>query len=245
MNIRKTVVGALAAVMVCLSVSGAFAAQWQQTKTFKDKFGSDIEIEATYYAAEFVEKSTLEQAEKNLWTADEAEDYRYNLLQRLKLDKYIPIYIKIKNHGPAIHMTPFDRNVKLRLGKTRLDPASFDRRFNFKISDEREGFVYFPRFDEKGKTLLTPKVKTVRFTISSSISPVLNGKDIDFFWDVKDDNPASLMSGKAGARLEIERLTKRMSNLAQEGKDLQQKLDGIQTEMMDVNKRIMELQSLL
>ena len=108
-----------ALMMGMLSVSTASAAEWRQKKEYRDDFGASVEIQATYYAAEYVERSTQDQAQKNLWTADEAEDYRYNLLQQLKLDDTIPVFIKFTNRGPAIRMAPFESQVTLTVGKHR------------------------------------------------------------------------------------------------------------------------------
>jgi len=231
-----------ALIVSMLSVSTVFAAEWRQKKEYRDDFGANVEIQATYYAAEYVERSTQEQAQKNLWTADEAEDYRYNLLQQLKLDDTIPVFISFRNRGPAIRMAPFEHQVTLTVGKHRLSPVDYDKRFNFKITDEREGFVYFPRYDSKGKPYLTPKVKTVKFSIDGAITPVTLGKTIDFFWDVKDDDPNKLLKGKSGARVEMDRLSKRVGNLTKEGKGLQDRLNEIQEELTKINKRMMELQ---
>lgn len=223
----------------------AMAAEWHQKKEYRDNYGGDVTIEATYYAAEYVERSTQEEANKNLWTSDEAEDYRYNLLQQLKLDDTIPIFLKFTNNGPAIRMAPFEQQVYLTIGKHRLSPVDYDKRFNFKITDQREGFVYFPRYDSKGNPYLTSKVKTVKFELNGAVTPVTINKNIEFFWDVKDDDPSRLLKGKSGARLEMDRLTKRISNLTDEGKKLQDRLDEIQAEIQKVNKRMMELQQQL
>lgn len=231
-----------ALVLVSLCSSSTFAAEWRQRKEWSDNFGANLEITATYYAAEYIEKETQEQAKKNLWTADEMEDYRYNLLQQLKLDDTIPVFLKFLVRGPALHMSPFERHIYLWVGKHRLSPVDYDRRFNFKVTDEREGFVYFPRFDEKGKPYMTPKVKSIKLEIDGSITPVTFSRDVSFFWDVKDDNPDKILRGKSGAKLELDRLTKRMSNLTKEGKELSDKLVKIEEEMRMINTRMMELQ---
>lgn len=231
------------AVVSCLLFSSvAFSAQWKQKKEYKDDMGSSIEVEATYYAAQYVEQATQEQAQKNLWTADEAENFRYNLLQQLRLDDSIPIFFRIKNNGPAVRMAPFDQQVQLLVGKHTLHPTDCDKRFNFKITDEREGFVYFPRYDEKGKPYLTPKIKTVRLILNGGVTPVTIGKNIEFFWDVKDDDPDKLLQGKAGARVEMDRLIKRLGNLTKRGKELQAQLDEVQSEIKMINDRMMEIQ---
>ena len=228
--------------IVAFAAAPVCAAEWRQRKEWSDNYGANLEITATYYAAEYIERETQEQAKKNLWTADEMEDYRYNLLQQLKLDDTIPIFIKFVVRGPALHMSPFERHIYLWVGKHRLSPIDYDRRFNFKVTDEREGFVYFPRFDAKGKPYMTPKVKTVKLEIDGSITPVTLDKKVDFFWDVKDDNPDKLLRGKSGAKLEMDRLTKRMSNLTKEGKELNEKLVKVEEEMRMINMRMMELQ---
>lgn len=233
---------AAALVLALFCASGAFSAEWRQKKEVRDNYGGSLDIEATYYAAEYVERATMEQAEKNLWTDDEKEDYRYNLLQQLKLEDTIPIFLKFNNLGPALRMAPFEEQITLTIGKNRLKPVDFDRRFNFKISGEREGFVYFPRFNEKGDPYLTPKVKTIRMEFNSGISPLTLGKSVYFLWDVKDDNPDKILRGKSGARIEMDRLTKRIGNLTSEGRTLQTRLDEIQTELQKINDRMMELQ---
>ena len=229
-------------LFILFSAVSAIASEWRQRKEWSDNYGANLEITATYYAAEYIERSTQEQAQKNLWTADEMEDYRYNLLQQLKLDDTIPIFLKFVVRGPALHMSPFERHIYLWVGKHRLAPVDYDRRFNFKVTDEREGFVYFPRFDEKGKPYMTPKVKTIKLEIDGSITPVTNNRHVDFFWDVKDDNPDKLLRGKSGAKLELDRLTKRMSNLTKEGKELNDKLVKIEEELRMINMRMMQLQ---
>lgn len=237
----KSVLAALLLAGVC--AVAASAAEWRQKKTWNDNYGGSLEITATYYAAEYIEQAVQEQAKKNLWTADEMEDYRYNLLQQLKLDDMIPVFIKINLRGPALHMAPFERHIYLWIGKHRVNPVDYDRRFNFKITDAREGFVYFPRFDEKGKPYLTPKVKQIKLEFDGGVHPVTIGKDVSFYWNVRDDNPDKILRGKSGAKLEMDRLTKRMSNLSKEGKELQDKLTQIEDEMRTINTRMMELQS--
>ncbi len=232
-----------AAVLFALIFAGtAFSAEWRKKNEMSDNYGT-LTIEATYYAAEYVESAVLEQAEKNLWTEEETEDYRYNLLQQLKLDDTIPIFMKFINRGPTLRLAPFDEQITLTIGKNRLRPIDFDRRFNFKITDTREGFVYFPRYDQKGNPYLTDKVKTVRMDISSSISPVTQARaSIYFLWDVKDDNPDKILRGKSGARIEMDRLSKRVTQLNDEGRKLQTRMDEIQAEVNKINSRMIELQ---
>ncbi len=232
-----------AVLFMLICAGGAFSAEWRKKVELHDNYGASLDIEATYYAAEYVERATQEQAEKNMWTEDETEDYRYNLLQQLRLEDTIPIFLKFNNRGPALHMAPFEQQITLTIGKNRLRPTDFDRRFNFKISDTREGFVYFPRFDDKGNPYLTDKVKTIRLDISNSITPVAQGRSsIYFLWDVKDDNPDKILRGKSGAKIEMERLTKRIALLNDEGRKLQTRMDEIGEEVKKINERMMELQ---
>ncbi len=231
------------ALFVLLCASMAFSAEWRKKFEIRGDLGGSLEIEATYYAAEYVERATQEEAEKNLWTEEETEDYRYNLLQQLRLDDTIPIFLKFTNRGPILRMAPFNEQVTLTIGKNRLRPIDFDRRFNFKITDTREGFVYFPRYDAKGNPYLTDKVKTIRFDISNSITPLTQGNlSIYFLWDVKDDNPDKILRGKSGARIEMDRLTKRVGLLTDEGRKLQTRMDEIGEELKKINERMMELQ---
>ncbi len=239
---RKTLL-ALMLLASLLSGGSAFGASWRQKKSFRNDMGSTLEVEMTYYAAQYVEQSVMEEAEKNLWTQDEAENYRYRLLQQLKLEDSIPIFIRFNNNGPALRMAPFDAQLTLIVGRHRLAPTDYDRRFNFKVTDTREGFVYFPRYDEKGNPYLTDKVRSVRLTMNGSVTPVTMGRTIDFIWDVIDDDPSKLLQGRAGARMEMDRLLKRLENLTKQGKDLQGQLDDLESEIRTINKRMMELQT--
>ena len=46
-----------------------------------------------------IEALVQSEANKNLWTSDEAEQYKYELLKTLTLEEYIPIFIEFDNRG--------------------------------------------------------------------------------------------------------------------------------------------------
>lgn len=241
MKMKRTVLLSLFAL--ALFAGAASAASWRQKKDYKNDMGSELSVEMTYYAAVEVERDVAEKTDANLWTADEADNYRYSLLQQLKMDEYIPIHVKFVNNGPALRMAPFDAQLKLFVGKAQLRPVDYDKRFNFKITGPFEGFVYFPRFDEKGKPYITPKVKTLKLILNGGISPVTISRNIEFIWDIKDDNPEKLLEGRAGAKIEVDRLLKRLANLTERGKKLQAEMDEVTEEIRTVNARVMELQN--
>src|SRR6056297_2532917 len=122
--------------------------RWSKSETYKNDMGSELEITATYYSAEYIEALVQTEAEKNLWTKDEMENYKYELLKSLQMDEYITVKIAFQNRGPAMHMAPFDRQISLWVGSEKYAPEDYDKRFNFKLLGRRDGLVFFPRYDE-------------------------------------------------------------------------------------------------
>ena len=236
-----------AVMLLFLSASFAFAdskvlARWSQVKSFKEDLGGELDVKATYYAAEYIEALVKQEAEKNLWTADETERYKYQLLSGLTLDEYIPIHIEFDNRGPSMHMAPFDSFLSLWVGKKKLTPADYDKRFNFRLEGKRDGLVFFPRYDEKGKPYLDG-VKSVRLDIRASISTItMKISTIDFIWDVSRDDPEALYKGRAAARLELDRLIKRIEKLNAEKRALEGKLSELNAELDTITHRVEELQ---
>jgi len=216
--------------------------RWRQTQHFEGELGGYLDITATYYSAEYIEALVQDEAKKNLWTADEMETYKYQMLRSLNLDETIPVHIEFENMASSMHMAPFDKMVTLWIGNKKYSPVDYDKRFNFKLQGKRDGMVFFPRFDEKGKPLLQG-AKTIRLSLNSGISgETMKLSSIDFFWDVHRDNPEGLYKGKAASRLELDRLIKRIEKLNVEKKDLENKLGEITAELDEVNKRVLELQ---
>lgn len=216
--------------------------RWRRTQHFEGELGGYLDITATYYSAEYIEALIQEEAKKNLWTADEMETYKYQMLRSLNLDETIPVHLEFDNMTSSMHMAPFDKMATLWIGNKKYSPVDYDKRFNFKLQGKRDGMVFFPRYDAKGKPLLEG-AKTIRFSLSSGISgETMKYNSIDFFWDVHRDNPEGLYKGKAASRLELDRLIKRIEKLNAEKKDLENKLGEINAELDEVNKRVLELQ---
>ncbi|ADE57599.1 MAG: hypothetical protein PHE14_04430 [Aminobacterium colombiense] len=246
MKLKKCLVCICAAVLILSIMAPGFADEkilrrWSKTNHYKDDMGSEVWITATYYAAEYIEALVQSEANKNLWTSDEAEQYKYELLKTLTLEEYIPIFIEFDNRGPSMHMAPFGDQLTLWVGKNKLKPVDYDKRFNFKLQGKRDGFIYFPRFDEKGKPILEG-VKSIRLVVNGGISSVTMSKTIEYIWDVVDDNPERLYAGKAAARLELDRLIKRLDVLNGQKKDLEGQLAEVEEELRQVQKRVEELQ---
>ena len=217
--------------------------RWTKSVKYKDKENmiDNLEIRATYYSAEFIEALTQNEAKNNLWTEEETEDYKYNLLGALRLDEMIPIQIEFINNGPTMHLGPFDIMAKLLIGNKEYKMVDYDKRFNFKFQGKKDGLVYFPRYDEKtGKDLLKG-VKSVKLIIASSISPVVDGRTTDFYWDVDNDDPSKLYQGKTAARFETDRLLKRLEKLRKDKAEHEKQLQGINEEISTVQKRLDEL----
>lgn len=237
------------AVLVSVFVSAiAWAAtydsilnRWTKTRAFADR-GDSLSISATYYSAEFIEATIQQEADRNLWTADELERYKYQFLKTLNVEDTIPVKLSFDNRGAALHMAPFGKQVWLWIGGKRYEPKDYDPRLNMRVMDKIEGLVYFPRFDEKtGKDLLKG-VKSVKLEISGSISMTMRAKTAEFVWDVANDNPERLFAGKAGAKLEMDRLIRRLEKLNGEKKDLEGKLEQLKLEIEKIQARMNELQ---
>lgn len=215
--------------------------KWSRSYTTKGELGDELTIVATYYSAEYIEALVQREAEKNLWTESEVENYKLELLKALQLDEYIPIMLSFDMRGAPLRMAPFDNKATLWLGGKKLSPADYDKRFNFKLSGKREGLVYFPRYDENGKSYLQG-ASTLRLTIDGNIGPITMGKQIDFFWDVSQDDPSKLYQGRVAAQLELERLIKRLNRLKDQKSQLEEQLADIENEIETVEARIEELQ---
>jgi len=244
---RKTWILGIAVLLTVFASLGWAASydavlnRWSKTKDFADR-GDYLSITATYYSAEFIEATVQSEADKNLWTADELDRYKYQFLKTLNLEDSIPVRLSFDNRGSALHMAPFGKQVWLWIGGKRYEPKDYDPRLNMRVIDKIEGMVYFPRYDEKtGKDLLKG-AKSVKLEISGSISMTMRAKTAEFVWDVANDNPEKLFAGKAGARLEMDRLIKRLEKLNGEKKDLEGKLEQLKAEIEKIQARMAELQ---
>ncbi len=217
--------------------------RWTKSVKYIDKSDmlSNLEIKATYYSAEFVEALTQNEAKNNLWTNQEAEDYKYNLLGALRLDEMIPIQVEFLNYGPTMYLGPFDIMAKLMIGNKEYKMVDYDKRFNFKFQGKKDGLIYFPRYDAKtGKDLLKG-VKSVKLIFLHTISPVTDGKKTEFMWNIANDDPSKLYQGKSAARFETDRLLKRLDKLRKDKAEHEKQLQGINDEISTVQKRLDEL----
>ena len=207
--------------------------------------GQRLKITVTYYANEYIEALVNSEAEKNLWTQDEVENYKYTLLKTLNLNESIAFHLNINVEGSPMYASPLDKHIWLMIGNKRYTPSDYDKRFNFKMSGERDGMVFFPRYDSKtGKNLLEG-AKDIRLVFDKSISRAAASRsDIVWIWDVRKDKPEAFAEqGKAANRLEIDRLLKRLDKLSGERQELQKKLDELDSELNKINSRIDELQA--
>ena len=216
--------------------------KWSRSEEYRNKLGARLIVRATLYTSEFIENLIEMEAEKNLWTASEVEDYKYNFLKGLKLDDYVAIYLELNELGPTAHMAPFDEMVHLWVGNKKYAPAEYDTRFNFPLQGKRDGMIYFPRYDEKTGDLLFKKDVSLRFVMVGAASPVLDGKEVRLAWDVKAGNLDAPTIVAAADRIEIDRLLRRIEKLASEKSDLETQLDAKNREIDEVNSRIEELQ---
>lgn len=229
--------------LLCLALSTtAHAEEWTKTRTFSNSMGSSTTLSLTYYSAQAVAAEVAAKAQKEMWTASEAENYRYNLLNELKLDEYIPVKFSVKNAGPRLHLVPFDSQIVMHIGKNAISPAEFDPKLNYAVTEGVEGLVWFPRFDSKGNPYITDKTKTVKVTLYNSVAPAVMDDTWSVVFDTSSDDPKLLEVGTAGARREIDRLLKRVEILRADKAKAEEMLNKLNSELETVNARIEELQ---
>ena len=103
--------------------------------------------------------------------------------------------------------------------------------------------IWFPRYDAKtGKNLLDG-VKEVRLVISGSISQATTRTgDVRFVWNITGDDPSILNKGSSAAKLELDRLIKRLDKLKSDRNALQGQLDAVNMELAEIDARVDELQ---
>jgi hypothetical protein len=217
---------------------------WTRKGEYNEGTGlQTVEIMVTYYSAEYIEALVRSEAEKNLWTKDEEDRYRYNLLKTLNLEESIAFHVEFNVTGTAAYLQPFDRQLKLYAGKTALEPMDYDKRFNFKLQGRRDGMIWFPRYDAKTGKNYIEGIKELRLVISGSISQATTrAGDVRFVWNITGDDPSILNTGSAAARLEVDRLIKRIEKLNSDKKSLETQLSGVNKDLAEVEKRVDELQ---
>ena len=219
--------------------------RWRKTAKYQEGT-SNLTVAVTYYSAELVEAEIQAEAEKNLWTQDELERYKYRYLQMLNLAEMIPIKVEFVNNGPTMHPGPFDKMIKMQIGRKTYEPVDYDKRLNFAFQGEKEGLVFFPRYDEKtGKSVLDGQ-KRVTIELSPGISTLiaLRSSNARFFWDIKNDDPSKLYAGQTAARLETDRLLKRLENLRKDRSEEEARLRAIDDEINTIQTRLDELASI-
>ena len=190
---------------------------WTKETTGSEKSGEQsVKIRATYYSNEYVEALIMAEAEKNLWTNDEMENYKYTLLKNLNLGDSIPVHIDITVQGMPVYAGPFNKHISMRVGKNKYEPVDYDKRLDFRLQGQRDG---------------------------SSVTSALSARgDVLWVWDLTKDR-GQIGGGKAATRLEIDRLLKRSENLDEQRAALQKQIDALTKEYNDVNSRIDELQA--
>jgi hypothetical protein len=249
-NRHKAIITALiAAAFLSCQAAESFAAsqyaaamaRWNRHEEYNDGMGGVFSVKATLYTVDYIDSHMQDEAEKNLWTASELEDYKYNFLKNVKTEEFLPIYLEINVLGPTAHMAPFDEMVHLWVGNKKYSPTEYDLRFNFPLQGKRDGLVYFPRYDEKTGAPIIGKNTTLRFVVVSGASPILGSKEVRLNWDVKPENFDASTTGTAAARLEIDRLLKRMEKISGEKAEIEAQLDDKKREIDEINARIDEL----
>lgn len=214
--------------------------RWSRFEETQDDMGGRFLVRAMLYSAEYVNLLMESEAEKNLWTSSELEDYKYNFLRGIQMDDYIAIHLEMENLGATAHMAPFNEMVYLWIGNKKYTPVDYDQRFNLPLQGKRDGLVFFPRYDDKTGEPLLKKDMALRFVMLGAVSPVLSNKEIRFAWDVKAET--GVLAGTAADRMEVDRLLRRIEKLNGEKADLETQLEAKNREISEVVKRIDELQ---
>ncbi|MCQ4763304.1 DUF603 domain-containing protein [Cloacibacillus evryensis] len=247
-TIKSMFAGLLLAVLtLMLAAASANAAEydniikrWQKTNTYNDMDGT-LKITVTYYSAEYVEAHMQSEAQKNLWTQDEIDKYKYNYLQLLQLNEMIPVNVEFENNGPSIYPGPFDKMIEMKVGNKTYKPSDYDKRLNFKFQGKKEGLVYFKRYDDKtGKDILSGQNR-VTISLNSGLSSLMNGRTPRFFWDINNDDPGKLYAGQTAVRFETDRLIKRLEKLRKDKAEEEAKLASINGEISTIQARLDEL----
>ncbi len=219
-------------------------AQWSHESNITDRDGDqEVRIKATYYSNEYVEALVAAEAEKNLWTADETENYKYTLLKNLNLAECIPFHIDLYVRGVPMYAGPFDKHITMMVGKKKYSPVDYDKRFNFRIQGPRDGLVFFPRYDPKTGKEVLEGARDVRLIFDSAVSIAMSARgDVTWVWDLTKDR-GRIGGGKAANRLEVDRLLKRSQKLNADREALRKQLEALDQESEQINSRIDELQS--
>ena len=246
----KKVLSIVFLLALLLQAASAFAAQpnqvierWTKSRLYKDEDSlSTLNISATYYSVEYIEAMLQAEADKNLWTKQELEDYKYKFLKTLNIAEMIPIHVAFENNAETMYLGPFDIMVGLRIGNKYYKPVDYDKRFNFKFQGKKDGLLFFRRYDEKtGKDLLKG-IKQVTLELKPTINPsITNGNTTKFLWDIAKDNPEKLFAGETAAKMETDRLLKRLEKLRKNKADEQAKLKAITDEETTIQHRLDEL----
>ena len=220
----------------------AALARWSRTERRRDDMGGSFALTATLYTTEYIEALMQSEAERNLWTAHELEDYRYNFMRGLNLEENIAVHLEMEQLGPTAHMAPFNEMISLWIGSTRYSPTDYDQRFNMPLSGRRDGMVFFPRFNERTGEPLIDRNMSLRLVVHGAVSPVINATELRFIWDVRAQDAVGVVAGTAADRLEVDRLIRRLEILSAERADLEAELDSKRREIAEVNARIEEIQ---
>lgn len=228
---------------VAWAASDPVLSKWEKTVVIKDtKYSGEVEITVTWYADEYLARKLEIEAEKNLWTKSELEEYKYRLLKTLKYEEYIPVKVSIINRGPTMHMAPFGEQIVLWAKGKKYTPVDYDKIFNFPVKEKVEGIVYFPKYNEKtGKSILDG-ASSVKVSIRGGITSIGNKTYIDFIFDAKGGKMQGLFEGSAAERLEADRLIKRLEKLNDQKKELQKQLEELEKEIQKIEERLNELQ---
>ena len=78
--------------------------------------------------------------------------------------------------------------------------------------------------------------------LSGTISPALTrGNATRFMWDVANDDPSRLYQGRTAAKIETDRLIKRLENLRKDKAEEDARLKAIEDEINTIQSRLDEI----
>lgn len=239
----------LAAMIVMIAAcSTAFGAtkydaeleRWTRSEQAQDDMGGRFTLKATPYTAEYINTLMEAEAERNMWTASELEDYKYNFLRTIRIDEYFAVHLEMENLGASAHMAPFDEMCYMWIGNKKYKAVEYEPRFNMPLQGTIDGLVFFPRYDEKTGKPIINKDMSVRFVLIGAASPALNNRDLRITWDIKADS--GMITGSAADRMEVDRLLRRIEKLNGERDQLEEELEAKKREIKEILDRVNELQ---
>lgn len=139
----------------------------QYSYTKSQSKGNRVVIEVVYWDNELLDAYADYYAYKEAKTSPEEKiQIRNNLIMEKGVDKFIVFHVKIKNEGPGVvQAAPLNWHMYLlNSAGARVKADKYDEVLDKALNPntETEGYIYFPKTDVQGKSIIEPnQVKVV------------------------------------------------------------------------------------